>query len=291
MKPTDPKFPIFIPSKGRYKSRLTSKWWDKLGIYYRLIVEPDEYDLYLQEVKDEKKLVVLDMDYKKNYEYCDDFKLEKTSGSGPARNFIWDLAEKEGHEWHWIMDDNITSFRRMHNNRKIRVANGLPLRIMEDFATRSTHVGMVGPHYDYFFPSRVVKPPFTLNTRIYSCNLIRTNTPFRWRGRYNEDTILSLDMLKAGWCTILFNAILQDKVTTQTMKGGNEELYEKGTLEKSKMMETTHGDVCKLSFKYKRWHHHCNYKPFMEKNKLVRIDNLKLSDKPNDYGMKLKIKK
>ena len=95
--------------------------------------------------------------------------------------------------------------------------------------------------------------------------------PFRWRGRYNEDTILSLDMLKAGWCTILFNAILQDKVTTQTMKGGNEELYEKGTLEKSKMMETTHGDVCKLSFKYKRWHHHCNYKPFMEKNKLVRI--------------------
>jgi hypothetical protein len=99
----------------------------------------------------------------------------------------------------------------MHKNRKIRVANGAPLRIIEDFCARYENVAMAGPHYDYFFPSRVTKPPITVNSRIYSCNLIRTDVPFRWRGRYNEDTILSLDMLKKGWCTVLFNALLQDK--------------------------------------------------------------------------------
>ena len=62
--------------------------------------------------------------------------------------------------------------------------------------------------------------PFTLNTRIYSCNLIKNSVRFRWRGRYNEDTDLSLRMLKAGLCTDLFNAFLQDKETTLTMRGG-----------------------------------------------------------------------
>jgi hypothetical protein len=292
MNQTDPQYPIFIPSKGRWKSRLTSKWWDSLGIPYRLVVEPDEYDNYLNEVGDEKKLIKLDMSYKEKYDLCDDLGQSKTTGSGPARNFIWDTAEKEGHKWHWIMDDNIMGFRRMHKNRKIRVANGAPLRIIEDFCARYENVAMAGPHYDYFFPSRVTKPPITVNSRIYSCNLIRTDVPFRWRGRYNEDTILSLDMLKKGWCTVLFNALLQDKVTTQVMKGGNtDQLYKDGTLAKSQMMVDTHGDVCKLSFKYKRWHHHCDYKPFMKKNKLVRKKDWKPKGEPNNYGMQLKIKK
>ena len=288
----DPAYPIFIPSKGRWQSRLTSKWWDQLGIHYRLVIEPDEYDNYLNEVKDESKLLKLDMSYKEKYDLCDEYGLTKTTGSGPARNFIWDTAEKEGWEWHWIMDDNIRRFRRMHNNRKIPVRNGAPLKIIEDFATRYKNVAMAGPHYDYFYPSREKKHPFTLNSRIYSCNLIRTDSPFRWRGRYNEDTILSLDMLKAGWCTLLFNTILQDKVSTQVMKGGNtDQLYAQGTKDKSQMIVDLHPDVCKISFKYGRWHHHCNYRPFGEKNRLVRRDDVVLSGRTNNYGMELVIDK
>ena len=52
-------------------------------------------------------------------------------------------------------------------------------------------------------------PPFKANTRIYSCILIDNALPFRWRGRYNEDTDLSLRVLKAGLCTIQFNAFLR----------------------------------------------------------------------------------
>jgi len=44
--------------------------------------------------------------------------------------------------------------------------------------------------------------------------LIRNDVPYRWRGRYNEDTDLSLRMLKDRWCTIQFNAFLQGKAAT-----------------------------------------------------------------------------
>ena len=47
-------FPIFIPSKGRYKINMTAKYLDSMGIKYRVVVEPQEYDLYLKYLKDEK---------------------------------------------------------------------------------------------------------------------------------------------------------------------------------------------------------------------------------------------
>ena len=52
------------------------------------------------------------------------------------------------------------------------------------------------------------------------------STPFRWIGKYNEDTDLCLQALAGGWCTILINAFMCDKKPTMTMKGGNtEHLY------------------------------------------------------------------
>ena len=40
MKPT---YPIYIVSKGRWESRLTSKSLDRMGIPYWLVVEEQEY--------------------------------------------------------------------------------------------------------------------------------------------------------------------------------------------------------------------------------------------------------
>jgi hypothetical protein len=264
----NPRFPIFIPSKGRYNTNLTANYLDYMKVPYRLVVEPQEYDLYLEKIQDKSKLLILDMSCKEKYEYCDEFGTEKATGSGPARNFIWETAIKEGHEYHWIMDDNIRAFRIMNDNKKIKVSNGKLFRSMEDFTLRYKNVYMSGPHYAFFHPRKLKRPPFYINSRVYSCNLIKNDIPFRWRGRYNEDTILSLDILKAGFCTVLFNMFLQDKSTTQTIKGGNEEIYAQGTLEKSRMLCREHPEYSKLTRKYNRWHHHIDYKVF--KNTLVR---------------------
>ena len=130
-------------------------------------------------------------------------------------------------------------------------------------------------------------PPFILNTRIYSCLLIENSSGYRWRGRYNEDTDLSLRVLKDGLCTIQFNAFLCGKVTTQRMKGGNtDEFYAgEGTLPKSQMLADMHPDVAKVVWKFNRWHHSVNYKAFSG-NALIEKE-AKLIAAPNDYGMLL----
>lgn len=294
--------PIYIPSKGRaeIERRLTARYFDSIGIDYLLVIEPQEYDYYRENGVDKKKLLCMDLTYKEKYDLLDDFGTDNMgTGAGPARNFIWDHSIASGHDYHWTMDDNIRSFYRFHKNRRIRVSDRAIFFAMEDFCKRYKNIAMAGPQYFMFCPSRDVYPPFVANRRIYSCNFIRNDVPFRWRGRYNEDTILSLDMLKAGWCTVLFNAFLQQKTPTQIMKGGNtEEIYvpedrakgekysKTGTVAKSQMLVDAHPDVSKVVFRFGRVHHHVDYRPF-KRNKLLRREDYDVEKTPNNYGMGL----
>lgn len=298
-----PQFPLYIPSKGRSEYMITSKALTKMGIKHYIVVEPQQMDDYIRAVAEMKLLakpIELDLTYKDRYELCDDFGLTKSTGPGPARNFAWDHSMSNRHKWHWVMDDNITDFYRFNKNEKVKNTSASIFRAMEDFVLRYKNIAMAGPNYYMFAPARVKQPPFVLNSRIYSCNLIRNDVPHRWRGRYNEDTIISLDMLKAGWCTVQFNAFLQKKMTTQTIGGGNTaEFYhaegkvqkgqryaDTGTLAKSKMQVAVHPDVSKLVFKFGRIHHHVDYTPF-KKRKLIRRDDIDIPTGVNDYGMKL----
>lgn len=280
----NPRFPLYIPSKSRADSRLTMKALDAMGVPYHVVVEPQQFEEYAA-VIDRSKLLALDMSYKDRYELCDEHGLTKSTGSGPARNFIWDHAVASGAEFHWIMDDNIRNFYRLNRNRKIRYGDGTPFRLMEDFVLRYSNVAMAGPAYELFTPRSQKFPPFILNTRIYSCNLIRNDVPFRWRGRYNEDTDLSLRMLKAGWCTVQFNAALQNKMDTQSVKGGNtSEIYQDGTADKSRMLQRLHPDVTTLVMKWGREHHHVDYRPFA-KTRLIRKPGLVIPEGVNEYGL------
>lgn len=260
--------PLYIPSKGRADSRLTSKALTAMGVPHFLVVEPQEVDAYQRASRGSLATVLpLDLSFKDRYELCDNLGLSKSTGPGPARNFIWQHSIDAGHAWHWVMDDNIRGFSRLHRTAKIKVSSPMFWRAMEDFVLRYENVAMAGPNYRFFANPRTDgKVPFTTNTRIYSCNLIRNDLPFRWRGRYNEDTILSLDMLKAGWCTVQFNAFLQAKLNTQTIGGGNTaEFYAKeGTAPKSEMLARVHPDVTRLVWKFNRHHHHVDYKRFKQ---------------------------
>jgi hypothetical protein len=282
-----PRFPIYIVSKGRADSRLTVKSLNEMRVDFRIVVEHQEREAYAA-VIDPRRILVLDPAYQRDYDTCDSLGDSKTKGSGPARNFVWDHAESEGHEFHWIADDNIRDFYRLTRNLKIRCGDGTPFRVMEDFVQRYTNIGMAGPNYDKFVPQIYKQRPITVNTRIYSCNLIRTGLPFRWRGRYNEDTDLSLRLLKASWCTVLFNAFLQGKVTTLRMKGGNtSQLYAGGTLEKSKMIVRLHPDVAKLVYRFNRPHHHVDYRGFQNFG-LVRREDIAIKSGVDNYGLELR---
>ena len=287
-----PRHPLYIPSKGRAGHMITSKALTAMGVRHFVVVEPQEVDVYREAIAGMKLLadvLSLDLSYKGKYELCDDLGLTKSTGPGPARNFIWDHSISGGHDWHWVMDDNIKGFFRLNRNLKVPTNSPSFWRAMEDFVGRYRNVSMAGPNYFMFASRKSKMPPFVTNTRIYSCNLIRNDVPFRWRGRYNEDTIISLDMLKAGWCTIQFNAFLQEKLTTQTIGGGNsaEFYFKEGTLAKSQMQVKVHPDVSKLVWRFGRWHHHVNYGVFSQQA-LIRRDDVTTPTTPNEYGMVLK---
>jgi len=209
----NPKYPVYIISKGRASTRKTSRALEKLNVPYSIVIEPQEFDEYAA-VIDPAKILVLPFS-------------NLGQGSIPARNFVWDHAQETGAKRHWILDDNISGFYRLNNNLKTPIADGTIFRCAEDLVDRYRNVPKAGFNYWMFAPRKSIVPPLYLNTRVYSCILLENSAPYRWRGRYNEDTDLSLRILKDGHCTILFNAFLADKEQTMTMKGGNsDELYQ-----------------------------------------------------------------
>jgi hypothetical protein len=293
----NPRYPLHIVSKGRADSRKTAKALEAMKVPYRIVVEEQEREIY-EAATDPRwgTVVVLDPSYQEKYDPCDDLGMTKSKGPGPARNFVWDLSASEGHAAHWVMDDNILGFYRLNHNLKTPVADGTIFRCMEDFFDRYENLPMAGPNYFMFASRKTTMPPFVLNTRIYSCNLIRNDAAnpdgdlYYWRGRYNEDTDISLRMLKDGLCTVQFNAFLQLKMTTQVLRGGNSgEFYdEEGTLPKSQMQVDLHPDVSKLVKKWGRWHHHVDYSGYRQQ--LVRKPDVEVKDGIDNYGMRLEEK-
>jgi hypothetical protein len=274
---SNPKYPIYIISKGRWESRLTSKALDSRCIPYYIVIEPQEYDQYAA-VIDPANILVLPFS-------------NLGLGGIPARNWVWEHSISIGAERHWILDDNIRDFYRLAGNQKYRTDSASSFCACEDFVDRYENIAMAGMQYELLVPKIKKAPPFILNTRIYSCILIKNNIPYRWRGRYNEDTDLSLRALKDGWCTVLFCAFLADKVATMTMKGGNtESLYklqnEDGRLLMAKSLQEQHPDVVKITRKWNRWQHQVDYRPF-RKNKLIKKEGVIIPQGVNNYGMVL----
>jgi hypothetical protein len=272
----NPQYPIYIISKGRASTRLTSKELERLKVPYRIVIEPQEYDEYAAVINPSK---ILKLPFS-----------NLGQGSIPARNWVWDHSLSEGYKRHWILDDNIEHFHRLNMNMKPRVTSGTIFRCAEDFTDRYENVGLSGFNYYCFCYTTDRLPPYYLNTRIYSCILVDNSLPFRWRGRYNEDTDLSIRVLKFGLCTILFNAFLAGKKATLTMKGGNtDNVYTDGDnrLKFAESLREQHPDIVKVVWKFNRWHHLVDYSQF-KKNKLIRKKDIVVPDCVNNYGMTLR---
>lgn len=192
---------------------MTARFLRKDGVPFKLVIEPQEEQAYAKEFSEH--LIILPFS-------------NLGMGGIPARNFVWDHAQKSGSGRHWILDDNIAGIWRRYAARRIRCESGPAFRACEEFTDRYENIAISGMNYYMFSIDGQKQPAFNLNVHVYSCLLIDNSIPFRWRGRYNEDTDLCLRVLSAGYCTVLFNAFLAWKMTTMTMKGGNSDSLYKG---------------------------------------------------------------
>lgn len=278
------KYPIYIISKGRWERRYTCKYLEFCNIEYKIVIEPQEYDEY-SKVIDKSKIIVLPDKY-----------LNKNRGSIPARNFVLEHSRKNGDKRHWILDDNIINYVRLNNSKRILIKGSSVFKVIEDYVDRYENIKMAGHNYRMFgVPTNLRLKPITKNTRIYSSILLSNDIPFKWRGKYNEDTDLSLRILKKKYPTILFNCILADKQKTLQQKGGNTDtIYnvKDALLLKAKSLQKQHPDVAKIIEKFGRTHHYVDYTPFKTNKTIFKkeIEEKLKKDTINNFNIILKEK-
>lgn len=270
----NPKYPVFVPTKGRYKLRHTIKAFERIGVPFHAVVQPQEYQAYSSVTKDPSRIIVLPA---------------HIDGLVPTRNWIWDYAQYElKTPYFWTFDDNIRNFYRLHQNIKYYATDGTFMRVIEDWMERYENVAISGMQYEMFADRKKRWNPIELNRRIYSNMLIKTDIPYRNRGVYNDDTDLCLRILKEGLCTALFYAFLADKIQTMLVKGGNTSIYQgDGRLKMAQELQARHPDVTKIVWKWGRWQHEVDYSRFRNNRPILRPGVI-IPDEPNNYGMVLR---
>lgn len=254
------KYPIYIISKGRWERRLTQRYLEWSGLDYLVVVEPSEYDEYVKVIPTHKLL------------RCPEDFSKRGEGGIPVRNFVWRHSIEQGAKKHWILDDNIVSYKRCNESERTLVKGGVAFRAIEDFVDRFSNIKMSGHNYTMFaITSNTKLKPVVYNSRCYSSILLDNSLltdgilEEGWRGRYNEDTDLSLRVLKKGFPTALFNCFAAEKLKTLTQKGGNTDtIYavDNALYLKAKSLQDQHPDCAEITERFGRTHHYVNYKQF-----------------------------
>lgn len=277
------KYPIYIPSKGRADALKTARMFDTDKVPYRVVVQPDQVSAYA-EWREKGNLLVLPEDGK---------------GLVYARNWIKDHSISEGHERHWQFDDDISGMMNVRNGHRLWCDSGTALSLCEEFVDCYENVGLASPNSAFFVPcsngfSQSKFAPFLLNARCYTAFLHMNSLPNRWRGRYNEDTDMTLQVLADGYCTVLFNAflIMTDGTETNATGSGNKKgggqasVYARdGRLQMARDLERVWPGVVTTKRRFNRPQHVVASSWMKFDNKLIRK-----SPQPKSRGIKLIVK-
>ena len=266
---SDPlRFPVYIPTRGRPEKQLTVGKLRRAGITPALVVEEAEHDAYAAANPD-CPILVWPSRYMDEYERTPELDPHPTTGA--AHNFAWDHARDAGFTHHWVMDDNIYEFRPRSTTGRARVigTNPDPFRWHEDMMLRYRNLAGFALGLGHTFGAK----PFSINTRLYCAVLYRNDLDrygIKWRRGLNDDTIVSLDILKTGyWCTAESHMLLNYKVGTSRanrLPGGMTDFYaDGGFIRKAAEAVRCHPDCVKMVSRYGRVHHQIDYSQFKQR--------------------------
>lgn len=274
------QYPIYIVSYKRYDTIYTAKSLEELGISnYYIVIRPEEdeiknYTKSMELHKMKGNLLIIDKDFYSNQ------LLKGNDFSIIPRNYAYQNAIDKGYTHHWCLDDNIKGFFRKNNGSILPIKSGICFYFVEEYIKKYNNVYQAGLQYSHLgFAQSGIRHPIIKNSRIYSCILLKHIDGFRWEGSYNEDTDLSLRLLKAGYATMTFENFLCGKKTTGSVRGGNtDSAYSKKELsfiDKADELVNKHPDVARKVIKYGRTHHFVDYKPFS--NNKLEVNDYKIN--------------
>ena len=99
---------MYIVSKTRYDSMITSKSFNRMKIPHYIVIEPQEKTQYEEALEKfgltYAELLVAPFSNHGDEQWC--------------RNWAWNHSIELGATSHWVFDDNIADFYRLHNNQE-----------------------------------------------------------------------------------------------------------------------------------------------------------------------------
>ena len=90
---TNPTYPVYIISKGRHETMITSRSLNRMRVPHYIPVEPQDLEPYKEAVKKFKldMVTLLELPFSNHGD-----------GPGRARNWCWDHSISMGAEKHWV---------------------------------------------------------------------------------------------------------------------------------------------------------------------------------------------
>lgn len=209
------KYTVYIPSKGRPDQNTTYDICKEENIPCKVVVEPQDFEQYAQNIETDD-ILVLD---------------KNDQGVQYARTWIKRYSIQANEEYHWQFDDDMRSFTMRVDNKNKKVSVRHAISIIEQVATLFENFAVGGMTSSAFAFSKPA--PVKTNQLGYGCTFINNGFDQEWRDKTVEDWDYTLRALEAGMCTLSFSHINFQTPSSGTNKGGNN-LTDWATMEKRK---------------------------------------------------------
>lgn len=280
---------VFILSHGRADNLKTLKWLHRFHYSGDIRIIVDDEDEQQQEYIDKYGDMVYVFSKRTASAYTDVGDLQPNrNGVVYARNYCHTIAKELGYTHFLVLDDDYVKVRyRYEKNKQLKERKIIALEplfeSMYDFLDNTNTLtvafaqggDLIGGVESGAFKKKFLRK--AMNT--FFC---RTDRPFYFYGRLNEDTTMYLRYGEIGKLVFTLGCMCIDQGVTQKNKGGLTEMYlESGTYVKSfysVMWSPSCVRVGVIGTTFKRYHHrikwdYCNPKILNQKYKKVGDKN------------------
>jgi hypothetical protein len=203
-----PRYPIYIPSRGRAGVAPLPDLLTAAGLPYRLAVDPPDVAAYTARYGAAAVLPLPPAGVGSIYAARE--AIRTAAAAGPAAR-------------HWQLDDDIHQFLTWVDGRRVPCDAATALRTVEDFADQYANVAIAGPAFSLwaFHPRTALR----VNGPVVCALLIDHALPLHFRGPCSEDLDFNLQALASGRCTVVLQTVQFVVLGTMTQPGGMRPVY------------------------------------------------------------------
>lgn len=283
MKAKKNKFAVFILSHGRAENVITIKTLREHGYtgdIYIIIDDEDKQGPKYKEIYGDKVIVFSKKEMDGTFDIGDNFNDRRVVVY--ARNKCHDIAKSLGLDYFLELDDDYNSFcyRYEENDmlRKIEIKNLDILfeKCINFLEVSNAHAIAFAQGGDYIGGVGSTAWQQKLLRKVMNTFFCKTDRPFQFYGRINEDTTMYTVLGQRGYLFFTLGDIMVNQIQTQANAGGLTDIYlDKGTYYKSfcsVMFSPSCVKVSSMGNTYRRIHHrvqwnNCCPKIISEKHK------------------------